>query len=160
MRLLRPNVHYFGIDIALLRHQPNLREIDILENPIRFNDRRFDIVVAQGLFEYVGEHQDEKLSEISAILMPNGRFVTSYVNFAHRRRSLYIYNNVQSLSEFQGRLEKHFAVERSVPTSHNWRHNEPERQLLQRLNMRFNVNIPYLTPKLAVEYLFVCKPLK
>jgi hypothetical protein len=159
MGLLRPNVHYFGIDIALPRRQPNLLEIDILQYPVTFNDRRFDIVVAQGLFEYMAEQQDEKLSEISAILMPNGRFVTSYVNFAHRRRDFYIYNNVQPLSEFRGCLEKHFTVERSFPTSHNWRHNEPERPLLQQMNMGFNLNVPYLSPLLAVEYLFVCKPL-
>jgi SAM-dependent methyltransferase len=71
-------------ECALLRHRyrypdpaPNLREADILQEPIGFGDRRFDIVVAQGLFEYMGEHQDEKLAEIRQVLKDHGRFVTA-----------------------------------------------------------------------------------
>jgi len=157
-RLLRQNVHYYGIDIALPQPQPNLLETDIMENPIQFHDMKFDIVVAQGLFEYVGGHQDEKLTEISAILMPNGRFVTSYVNFGHRSRNIYrVYNNVRPLQEFRRSLDKCFTVERFFPTSHNWRHDEPSRKALQVLNRHLNVKVPYFTPKLAVEYFFVCR---
>jgi SAM-dependent methyltransferase len=157
MRFLRSNIHYFGIDIALPAPRPNLLEIDIAQNPIRFQDRKFDLAVAQGLFEYLGDHQDQKLSEIAQILKPSGTFVTSYVNFAHHSRSLYIYNNVQPLDQFRRSLERHFTLERYFPTSHNWRHSEPERPLLRRINMRLNVKVPYLTPKLAVEYFFVCR---
>jgi SAM-dependent methyltransferase len=158
MQLLRPNIHYYGIDIALPQPGPNLLEIDIVQNPIRFRDLRFDIVVAQGLFEYLGEHQDEKLREISLILMPNGRFVTSYVNFAHRSRSVYsVYNNVQSLDQFRRSLERCFTIERYFPTSHNWHHDEPSRKLVKLVNKHLNVRVPYVTSKLAVEYFFVCR---
>ena len=54
MRLMRPNIHYYGIDIAIHDPAPNLIEADILKKPIRFADKRFDIVAALGLFEYVG----------------------------------------------------------------------------------------------------------
>jgi SAM-dependent methyltransferase len=157
-QLVRPNVHYFGIDIALQKAQPNLVEANILEEPIDFGGRIFDLIVAQGLFEYVGGFQHQKLSEIARILMPNGRFVTSYVNFAHRATSFYnVYNNVQSLADFWRSLEKYFRVERYFPTSHNWRHDEPSRPLLRMANMHLNVKVPYLSTKLAVEYFFVCR---
>lgn len=52
--LLDNNVHYYGIDIAIHDPGPNLIESDLTENPIEFNGRRFDIVVAQGAFEYFG----------------------------------------------------------------------------------------------------------
>jgi SAM-dependent methyltransferase len=157
-QLLRPNIHYFGIDIALQKPGPNLVETNILEEPIEFDRRVFDIIVAQGLFEYMGEFQDKKLAEIAQILMPNGRFVTSYVNFAHRATSFYnVYNNVQPLEEFHRSLGKHFKVERYFPTSHNWRHDEPSRPLLKFANMHLNVKVPYVTPKLAVEFFFVCR---
>jgi hypothetical protein len=48
-------------------------------------------------------------------------------------------------------------VERFLPTSHNWRHSEPRRPLLRRLNMHFNLRVPFFTPLLAVEYFFVCR---
>ena len=57
MSVLPQSVHYFGIDIAIHDPAPNLMESDILETPIRFGEKKFDIVVAQGLFEYVGVHQ-------------------------------------------------------------------------------------------------------
>jgi SAM-dependent methyltransferase len=156
---LRPNIHYHGIDIALPRREPNLLEIDLVKEPIRFRDQKFDIIIAQGLFEYLGEHQDRKLSEIARLLMPNGRFVTSYVNFSHHSRYVYgVYNNVQPLGQFRRSLEDNFTVERCFPTSHNWRHDEPSRPLVKLANMYLNVNLPYITPKLAVEYFFVCRP--
>ena len=43
MRLLRENVHYHGIDIAIHNPAPNLVQTDFLENPIRFRDQHFDI---------------------------------------------------------------------------------------------------------------------
>jgi SAM-dependent methyltransferase len=158
MRLLQQNIHYYGIDIALPQPRPNLLETDIVKNHIQFNDKKFDIIVAQGLFEYLGDHQDQKLSEIALILMPNGRFVTSYVNFDHRSPNVYaMYNNVQPLHQFRSRLERQFTIERYLPTSHNWRHDEPSREVLKFLNRHINVKVPYITPKLAVEYFFVCR---
>lgn len=157
---LRPNIQYYGIDIALSKPEPYLLETDIIVNPIGFHDQTFDLIVAQGLFEYLGEHQDRKLSEIAAILMPHGRFVTSYVNFNHRSKYVYnVYNNVLPPDQFRRSVESHFNIERSFPTSHNWRHDEPSRPLVKLANKYFNVNVPYISPKLAVEYFFVCRPL-
>lgn len=156
MRFVRPNINYYGIDIAIPAAHPNLMELDLASNPIRFEDRTFDLIVAQGFFEYLGGHQDEKLDEIAGLLRPDGRFVASYVNFAHRRPSTYIYNNIQAMADFRASLERHFVVERYFPTSHNWRHDEPKRPWLKRANMHLNVKVPYVSPMLAVEYFFVC----
>jgi SAM-dependent methyltransferase len=65
MRLLQDNIHYYGIDIAIHDLALNLLEADILQAPIKFGDRRFDIIVAQGLFEYVGGFQAAKFAEIA-----------------------------------------------------------------------------------------------
>ena len=54
MHYLPRNVHYYGIDIAIQDPAPNLREADILKEPVGFGGRTFDIAVAQGLFEYMG----------------------------------------------------------------------------------------------------------
>jgi SAM-dependent methyltransferase len=159
-RLLRPNIRYHGIDIALTEARPNLLEKDILKSPIRFHDRRFDLIVAQGLFEYMGEHQDQKLAEIAKILKPEGTFVTTYVNFGHRSECVYeVYNNVQPFDRFHDSLKTHFNVESYFPSSHNWRPHEPGRAWMKLANMRMNPNVPYISRKLAVEYFFVCRPL-
>ena len=86
MRMLPPNVHYYGIDIAIQEPAPNLIESDILKNPIRFGDKRFDIIIAQGVFEYLGEVQSQKFAEIAEILNEDGTFIVSYTNFRHRKR--------------------------------------------------------------------------
>jgi hypothetical protein len=52
MHLLRHNIQYYGIDIAI--HDPalNLIENNFLEAPIKSDNKRFDIVVAKEVFEY------------------------------------------------------------------------------------------------------------
>jgi len=155
--LLTPNIQYHGIDISIPDPAPDLVEADILQSPIAVGDRRFDIVVAQGLFEYLGDFQDEKLAEISGLLKDDGTFLVSYVNFGHRAREVYWpYNNVQSFDEFRQGLLRHFRIQTFFPTSHNWNHSEPNRKWLAATNMRLNVNIPFATPRLAVEYFFIC----
>ena len=64
-RLLPGNIQYHGIDIAIHDPAPNLIEADLVGTPIRFNDQRFDIVIAQGFFEYVGDVQSQKFAEIA-----------------------------------------------------------------------------------------------
>lgn len=155
---LRPGIRYHGIDIALAHPAPHLREVDIVSAPIDFDGRRFDLVVAQGLFEYMGDAQTAKLAEIAALLEPAGRFVASYVNFGHRRPLVYWpYNNVRPADDFLGCLSEHFVVERVVPTAHNWNHTEPNRRLVRAANLRFDARLPWVTPALAVEYLYVCQ---
>jgi SAM-dependent methyltransferase len=157
MPLLRPNIQYHGIDIAIHAEAPNLVEADFLEAPIRFADKKFDIVVAQGVFEYMGDFQARKLAEISDLLIDDGTFVVSYVNFSHRNTNLYWpYSNVQEIDDFRQSLARYFTIQRSFPTSHNWQHVEPSRKLVRKANMHVNVNIPFVSRVLAVEYFFVC----
>jgi SAM-dependent methyltransferase len=157
--LLVPGIKYFGADIAIQEPAPYLLEADFVEGPIRFGDRKFDIVLAQGFFEYVGEHQSRKFSEIAAIVKPGGIFLTTYVNFGHRDREIYWpYSNVQPFTDFRDALGEHFDVRRYFPTSHNWRHGEPNRWLIRDLNMHLNTNFPLISPRLAVEYIVICRP--
>jgi SAM-dependent methyltransferase len=157
--LLRSNIQYYGIDIAIHDPAPNLIEADFLETPIRFADKRFEIALAQGVFEYVGNFQAQKFAEIARLLTDDGVFIASYVNFDHRDRYIYWpYSNVQSLDEFRRSLAQHFNIHRFFPTSHNWNHSEPGRKLVKAANMHININIPVISRALAVEYFFICSP--
>lgn len=156
-RVLPPNIRYHGIDIAIQEPAPNLIEADITQVPIRFHDRKFNIVVAQGIFEYVKDTQSQKFDEIADLLADGGTFVTSYWNFGHRKPHVYErFSNVQSIGEFRRDLERRFVVRQSFPTSHNWAHGEPNRKIVKAINMHLNMNIPILSPLLAVEYFFIC----
>lgn len=157
MHLLRENIHYYGIDIAIHSAAPNLAEIDFIESPIKFNDKKFDIVIAQGVFEYVGDAQARKFAEIAELLKENGVFIVSYVNFGHRNKHIYApYSNTQPLGDFRKSLTRYFRVDRSFPTSHNWHHDEPGRKFMKAAQMHININIPLVSPVLAVEYFFIC----
>ena len=155
--LLQPNIHYYGIDIAIHDPAPNLLEADLMETPIRFGGSTFDIILAQGFFEYAGGHQPEKFTEIAQILKPGGTFIVSYVNFDHRQRDVYWpYSNVQPMRDFRRGLERTFKVRRSFPTSHNWGHWEPGKKLVRAANMHINMNVPIVSRRLGVEYFFLC----
>lgn len=159
MPLLPQNVHYHGIDIAIQQPASNLLESDILKNPIRFGDKRFDIIIAQGVFEYLGEFQKQKFAEIADILNENGTFIVSYTNFRHRKPVIYhAFSNVVSLDEFRSDLERYFHIRRCFPFSHNWKHGQPARKLVKAVNMHVSANIPVISPVLAVEYFFICSP--
>lgn len=159
--LLSPHVSYYGLDLTVPEPTPNVREVDLTESPVQFDDLLFDVVVAQGVFEYLGGHQSERFAEIRRILSPGGRFVVTYVNFDHRRPYIYPpYDNVQAHHAFRAALEEHFVIERSFPASHNWKGGQPNRRWLQALNMRANVDVPLVSRRLAVEYFFVCSGLR
>ena len=159
MHFLHENVHYHGIDMAIHNPAPYLLESDFLETPINFHDRRFDIVLAQGVFEYIGAYQGQKFSEIAKLLKEDGTFIASYVNFDHRSRVIYApYNNVQSFEEFRRNLGQFFRIDRVIPTSHRWHHQEPTRFWMKAVNMYVNVKIPFVSSRFAVQYLFVCSP--
>jgi SAM-dependent methyltransferase len=159
MRLMRPNIHYYGIDIAIHDQAPNLIEADILEQPIGFAGRRFDIVTALGLFEYVGDGQAQKFSEIAQILGQCGTFVLTYTNFAHRDTRVFeAFSNVQPFDDFRRSLARHFTIDRYFPTSYNWHGGQPVRPLVKAANMHLKANIPLVGPRLAVEYFFICSP--
>jgi cyclopropane fatty-acyl-phospholipid synthase-like methyltransferase len=155
--LLDTNVHYYGVDIAIHEPGPNLIEADLLESPIEFNDRRFDIVVAQGVFEYFGKLQAQKFAEVRRILTSEGRFILSYWNFGHRNARMHQpFNNIQPMAEFRSSLAGYFTIVSCFPASHNWRQNMSDRRFLKLINMHANVTIPLVSPKLAVEYFFIC----
>ena len=127
--------------------------------PIDSDHAPFDLIVAEGFFEYMADAQSQKFAEIADLLAPDGRFVATYVNFDHRRPNHYTpYSNIQPSAEFRRSLAEHFVVERQVPTAHNWNHSEPGRWFVRAPNMYLNVNVPMLTSWLAVEYIFVCRP--
>jgi SAM-dependent methyltransferase len=158
-QLLAPNIRYFGADIAIQERAPYLLEADFVEGPIQFGGRKFDIVLAQGFFEYVGDQQSQKFAEIAALIKRGGIFITTYVNFGHRDREIYWpYSNVRPFADFRASLSDRFEVQRCFPTSHNWRHGEPNRRGIRDVNMHLNVNIPLFSPRLAVEYFLICRP--
>ena len=159
MSLLGKQIAYHGIDLAMHESAVNLREFDILKMPIAFDDMTFDIVVAQGLFEYMAASQSQKFSEIARILRKNGSFIVTYTNFSHRDARIFeAFSNVQKMPEFQRDLERYFRVERRFPVSHNWHGGQPTRKIAMAANDYVNVDIPYLSRNLAVEYFFVCRP--
>jgi SAM-dependent methyltransferase len=156
--LLAPNIRYFGIDIAIQEPSPNLKECDILQEPIGSEGAPFDLIVAQGLFEYLADSQSQKLAEIADLLTSDGKFIVSYVNFDHRKPTYYWpYSSVQSSAQFRDSLAEHFVIEKQFPTSHNWNHSEPRRWCVRVPSMHVNRNIPLLTGWLGVEYLYICR---
>jgi SAM-dependent methyltransferase len=160
MRLLRPSIRYHGIDIAIHDPAPNLIESDILEKPISFDGKRFDLITALGLFEYVGARQNEKFAEIARLMSERGRFVVTYTNFGHRDHHVFeAFSNVQPIDDFRLSLARHFTIEKCFPTSYNWHGGQPTRALLKAANMHMRTNIPLVGPKLAVEYFFICSRL-
>jgi cyclopropane fatty-acyl-phospholipid synthase-like methyltransferase len=155
--VLGPNINYYGIDMAIHKPAPYLREMDLARNVISFDNRRFRFVVALGVFEYMGKYQAQKFREISRILEPDGKFIMSYVNFRHYRKKIYdMYNNVQSIEEMHHSLEQTFSVDRCFPECHHWRHKQPGKYALPALQMRLERSIPLFSPLFAVEYFFVC----
>lgn len=159
MRLLPANIHYHGIDIAIHDPAPNLREADLIESEIAFGDQRFDLISALGVFEYIGQAQSRKFSEIAKILNGDGKFIVTYTNFGHRKPRIYEpFSNVQPLGGFREDLQRYFTIEESFPASHNWKHSQPDRALVKAANMRVSFNIPVISPLLAVDYFFICSP--
>ena len=151
------NIHYYGVDIAIHDPAPNMMETDFLENPVKFGEKQFDIIIAQGFFEYVGTLQSQKFAEIRDLLAGDGVFIVSYWNFGHRKTNIAAYvSNIQPLGDFRKSLASYFNIDDFFPASHNWKHGMPSRRLIKALNMHVNVNIPLISPKLAVEYFFIC----
>ncbi len=115
-------------------------------------------MVALGLFEYLGDAQQEKFREIRSLLTPRGKFLVTYGNFDHHRPSVHwTYTNVQRPAAFRASLEQEFIVERQFPTALNWNQSQPVRALTKAVNMRIDRNLPLVTPSVAVEYFFVCR---
>jgi SAM-dependent methyltransferase len=157
-KLLGDRIHYYGIDIAIHEPAPNLRETDVIKNTIKFEDKKFDVVVALGLFEYMGQFQQRKLSEICGILKDRGKFIASYTNFDHLHATTDYapFNNIMPIKEFKYDLELHFKADRFFPIYHNWNGNVPWNKWSILVNKYVDVNIPLFSPKFAVGYFFIC----
>jgi SAM-dependent methyltransferase len=156
--LLPANAKYHGIDIAIRHPAPYLEERDFGREPIAMNGLTFDVIVALGVFEYMGERQQQKFEEVRQLLKPGGTFILSYINFEHVRRIVYpIYNNVQPIDDFRRSLERVFRVRQCFPVSHHWRHKQPGRNALRGLQLRMHWNIPVFSRWLAVEYFCICQ---
>lgn len=157
MRMLPENVRYFGIDIAIPEPAPNLLEADLVDIPIGFGDQSFDVIIAQGLFEYLGSVQAQKFAEISRLLTSDGMFIVSYTNFGHRKPYVAeAFSNVQPSAQFRESLAEHFVIDRVIPEAYNWHHGQPNHRWLQALNLRVKRRIPLVDPWLAVEHFYVC----
>ena len=158
--LLGSNVNYYGLDIAIHERAPYLLETDFARNPISFKDKRFDIVVALGVFEFMGRYQDQKFVEISRILNRDGKFIMSYLNWRHFRSPVIpICNNVQAITELTKSLQRVFHLEKCFPASHHWRFKQPGKYAGP-IQMHLDFCIPLVSSWLAVEYFFVCSRLK
>ena len=156
-QLLENNIHYYGIDIAIHNPSTNLIEIDLTRNEIDFQNKSFDLIVAQGFFEYIGKFQNKKFSEIKRSLKKNGKFIATYQNFSHIHKQIYpIYNNVMPLDDFIKDLSTVFKIERYFPGSHNWIGTDPRRPWLIKIQMPLYINIPLISPLLGVDYFFIC----
>ena len=160
-RLLEKNINYHGIDIAIHAPAPNLLEMNLAQNQIGFGNKSFDLVVAAGVFEYMGGLQNKKFSEIRSIMNKDGFFVLTFTNFDHLNDKLIdhsIYNNIQSIKDFRRALELYFHVQKWFPSSHNWHCSEPRRQFLKKIQLPFEKSIPVFSRMLAVNYFFICSP--
>ena len=156
-RMVPANVHYYGIDIAIQEPAPNLVEMDITESPIEFRDKKFDIIIMQGVFEYLGTRQKKKFAELRDLLKPDGKLVVTYTNFSHRKKHIYgPYSNIQLPEQFRRELSQYFVIERCFPTAYNWNHTDPTRKLIIFLESKFRVNVPVIGAKLAIDHLYVC----
>ena len=159
-RLLQKNINYFGVDIAIHDPVPNLLELDFAQNEIEYGSRCFDIVVATGVFEYLGGLQHEKFAEVQRIIKRNGKLVLTYSNFGHlnvqRAINGWYFNNIQPIQEFKEDLESFFHVEKWFPSSHNWFFSESRRKWLRQIQMPLETSIPIISRMLAISYFFIC----
>jgi SAM-dependent methyltransferase len=155
--LLNRSIDYYGIDIAIHNLASNLLQTDFLTSPIQFGDKKFDLIVAQGVFEYVGKFQSQKFAEIRGLLKKGGIFLASYVNFDHVHKFVYEpYSNVLSFREFKRTLINYFNIDQCIPTSYHWHHHEPSREFMKAIQMRITLRVPVLSRLFAVEHFFVC----
>lgn len=163
--LLPGSIRYFGIDLAIHEPADNLIECDLRTSPLRFREMTFDIVVAAGLFEYLGHAQDRVLREIRDILNPGGTFVVTYTNFEqifHRVPSVRAYDvgrydNEQSLAEFRRKVQHYFVVDRWFPSSHNLSTREPTFRPSTAIQLPLQRRIPVLSRLFAVNCFFICR---
>jgi SAM-dependent methyltransferase len=155
--LLHKNINYFGIDIAIHDPKPYLVEADIVNNAIVWRDKSFDLIVAAGVFEYLGSLEKNKFAEINALLKPNGKFIVTYSNIQHRVKPLYpTWNNVKSIDDFKLNLEACYQVERYFPAYYSMSDRDLTNSTMRKLQLHLNCNVPFIDKLLGVNFIFVC----
>jgi len=86
-RILQHDIEYFGVDIAgdaiESFHDPiHFEAIDFNVNPECFSDKKFDIVVCSGVFEYV-QQPDRFIEFLGQKLVDAGHLILTYTNRQH-----------------------------------------------------------------------------
>ncbi|MGE7999173.1 class I SAM-dependent methyltransferase [Lysinibacillus sp. NPDC093190] len=155
--IIREDLNYFGIDIAPHSKEPNIKELDIANSVIQFDERKFDVIVSSGLFEYLGDKHIEKMNEISNILEDRGIFIVSFSNMKHIKKPNYpSWNNSESISVFKSNLEKNFRVIDYFPAYHNTKYTEISNGFWKKLARKININIPVISKLWGIDFIFIC----
>ena len=93
------------------------------------------------------------------MLNGSGTFVAVVHQLRPSRREIYRpYSNVQPLRTISGRSlsRTFFRIDRYFPGLAQLESRPAQPQLIKAVNMHVNVNIPLISPVLAVEYFFIC----
>ena len=155
--LLKKNINYFGIDIAIHDPATNLLELDILENEINFGDMQFDMIVASGLFEYMAGSQRQKFYEIGKIMKESGKFIVTFGNLKWYQGNIPAYwNNIMPIEKFKADLREYFHIDRFFACSHFRNGYGSTRKFTRYINMNLNVYIPLISPRLTQDYFIIC----
>jgi hypothetical protein len=115
-------------------------------------------VVVSGLFEYMGQFQLRKISEIREILKEGGKFIVSYTNFNHVHAVVDYapFNNIMPIREFRHDLELFFNIDKFFPIYYNWKGTVPSNKWSILIQKYVTLKIPFFYPRFAVSYFFVC----
>ena len=62
--------------------------------------------------------------------------------------------------DFRIDLRRFFKIERRFAAAHNWNHGHPRRPLIAGLQDHLNIYVPVISPKLAIDYVYICSPLR
>lgn len=155
--LIREDINYFGIDIAPHTKESNIKELDIVNSVIKFDERKFDVIVASGIFEYLGGYHKEKMHEISGILEEEGFFIVSFSNMKHIKKPKYSsWNNYDGISDFKKNLEEYFKVIDYYPAYHNIKYDEISNAFGKYLARKININLPFISERLGIDFIFIC----
>ena len=160
--VLPPTVEYFGIDLArsvIAAHgDPSHFEVADLDGaPNPFGERRFDLLVCSGVFEYVNDRAGF-MRMLARKAAPGGWLVLSFTNHQHRKDGLgWLTGRFARYTDPHVNFLRIPAVRRLLEASGwrvaSWRSltaSGGEHPLLRRC-MRFPLNV------LNRQYVFVCR---
>lgn len=87
--VLPPQLEYFGVDIApsvieALGDPAHFAVADLDASPRPFGERRFDLLLCSGVFEYVNDVRGF-MAMLDAKAVPGGHLILSFTNHQHRK---------------------------------------------------------------------------